>query len=259
MFDNEKMTGSERRLMEEKIKVVSAMENDITDDEIDAIKQSAYEDYLNTQNYRQQKAQRKEKRKTIAKRLVAVSAFAIVLFVAPFVYSFLMPVTMSKADHFMRNAAIWINEQFHLNIEFTVPVDNSSNVQAPAQSSFQTIEELAEHTQSSIVYLPTDETIRLDCITYDNTIQGCEQISIQYKINNDDIINIYLSPIDKESATRFEDHVIQYKTAIGSLYIWSNEDGSRAISYVDSYKIDIYSSLSQNSFLDCCNSLTYIN
>lgn len=259
MFDNEKMTGSERRLMEEKIKVVSAMENDITDDEIDAIKQSAYEDYLNTQNYRQQKAQRKEKRKTIAKRLVAVSAFAIVLFVAPFVYSFLMPVTMSKADHFMRDAAIWINKQFHLNIEFTVPVDNSSNVQAPAQSSFQTIEELAEHTQSSIVYLPTDETISLDCITYDNTLLGYEQISIKYKVNQSDILNIEIVPIHEESTVRFDDNITQFQTDIGVFYAWANTNSTRAIGYIASQRIDIYSSLPQDSFQTHCSNLAILN
>lgn len=256
-----KLNAKDQRLMEEKISLALETDNEITDEEIDAIKQSAYEDYMNAQAYRQKSNQRKEKTRTIAKRLVAVAAIAIILFVAPFVYSVLMPVTMSKADNFMRQAAIWMNDTFHLGIDVSAPVpkDDQSNVKTEHALVDPALEDLAAASTLPIVYLPTNETITLDSVTHNNELLHREQIIIQYKINNDDIIVIKTTPMQQSATMALDDGVIQLQTEAGTAFFWSADKVTNAVIYSSEYKITIFSSLTLEDLIFYCSALSILN
>ena len=258
---NKKLNAKEQRLLEEKIKFSFETDTVITDEEIDAIKQSAFEDYMNSQEYKQKSNLRKEKARTIAKRLVAVTAVAIILFVAPFVYSVLMPVTMSKADNFMRKAAIWMNDTLHLGIDVSVPApkDDQSNAKTETALVDPAIEELASVSSLPIVYIPMNETVTLDSVTHNNELIDFEQVFIQYKVNGQDTIMIRIIPSFHSSTIAIDETISQISTKAGSCYAWDSETGSQAVCYISDCKVDIFSTLPLMDFVVICSTLSIVN
>lgn len=258
---NNKLNAKEQRLLEEKIKFSFETDTVITDEEIDAIKQSAFEDYMNSQEYKQKSNLRKEKARTIAKRLVAVTAVAIILFVAPFVYSVLMPVTMSKADNFMRKAAIWMNDTLHLGIDVSVPApkDDRSNAKTETALVDPAIEELASVSNLPIVYLPTNDTVTLDSVTHNNAHLQHEQIIIQYKVKDKDIIVIKIMPMQQSATMALSDEFSQIETDAGTVFFWDDEEYTYAICYSADFRFTVFSTLTLEDLISCCSDLSRFN
>ncbi len=258
---NDRLNAKEQRLLEEKIRVSYETDTVITDEEIDAIKQSAYEDYMNSQEYKQKSIQKKEKGRTIAKRLVAVTAVAIILFVAPFVYSVLMPVTMSKADSIMRKAAIWMNDTLHLGIDIAVPApkDDQSNAKTETPLVDPAIEELASASTLPIVYIPTNETVSLDSITHNKAHLQHEQIIIQYKIKDKGTITIKIAPMQQSSTMALSENVTQLQTEAGTVFFWTAEKDTYAVCYNTHFKFNIFSNLTLEDLTYCCSALSIVN
>lgn len=258
---NDRLNAKEQRLLEEKIRVSYETDTVITDEEIDAIKQSAYEDYMNSQEYKQKSIQKKEKARTIAKRLVAVTAVAIILFVAPFVYSVLMPVTMSKADSIMRKAAIWMNDTLHLGIDIAVPApkDDQSNAKTETALVDPAIEELASVSSLPIVYLPTNETVTLDSVTHNNAHLQHEQIVIQYNVKGEDIIVIKITQMPQSSTLALSDKDTQIETDAGTVFFWADEEYTYAICYSADFRFTVFSTLTLEDLISCCSDLSRFN
>lgn len=258
---NNKLNAKEQRLLEEKIKFSFETDTVITDEEIDAIKQSAFEDYMNSQEYKQKSNLRKEKARTIAKRLVAVTAVAIILFVAPFVYSVLMPVTMSKADNFMRKAAIWMNDTLHLGIDVSVPApkDDRSNAKTETALVDPAIEELASASSLPIVYLPTNETVTLDSVTHNNAHLQHEQIIIQYKVKDKGTITIKIAPMLQASTMALSNKFTQIETDAGTVFFWADDEDTYAVCYNTDFRFTIFSTLTLEDLIFYCSALSNVN
>lgn len=250
-----KLTSHERHLLEEKIKLTAMVEDDISDEEIVAIKQGAYEDYLNYQEYNKQRIEKKEKRRTIATRLVVVTVVAVVLFVAPFVYSVLMPVTMSKADNFMRNAAIWLNDNFHLGINIVVPPDEGMKSYGYETKSFSSLIEAAKETGFSIIYLPEERNVKINNISHERLMDNFYTLSIVYDVAEKSLINITVSPMMSQTADYFSDATQCIELDIGHLYVWEGDGFSQASIYYNGYLFSIYSSLDIKDFVSFCSKL----
>lgn len=253
-----KLTASERRLLEEKIKVATMLEDEISDEEIDAIKQSAYEEFMNYQEYR---VQCNEKRRITATHMVAVIVVAIILLVAPVIYSIVLPVTISKADGVMRRVAIWINDQFHIGIDISGPdpvsLEEVSASDPCEEEIYYTVSEAAQHSSLPIVFLEESDTVKLDSIHIMKD-ELSSNVVVTYNVGNASI-NIFITPASDAETVHIHHTTAEIETAFGTIYIWGENDGSGALMVYRNCSVEIYSNLSFDALLTHCEKISVIN
>ncbi|MBQ8653815.1 MAG: hypothetical protein IJ507_02665, partial [Clostridia bacterium] len=118
-----------RRILEAQLR---NMENQPTAEDMARMaegEQLAYAEYLRRQAAEaQDAAAKRQKKKSRRLRTVVVCALAAAFLGLPLLYTMLMPVTVSNANSFMRQATIWINDTLHLNIKIEEPVQGDGRV-----------------------------------------------------------------------------------------------------------------------------------
>ena len=194
--------------------------------------------------------------------MVAVFAIAVGLIVTPVLYTALVPVTIGNADSFIRRAAIWINDQLHLNIEFPKPKDENEPVILTEPKSYSSFEAAHKELGIPLVCITGMDELILDEIS---AVQEEESICVTIRYKFDGVfINIFMEPSSTFDTASDKINILAEKTSMmeidfGTVYIWENETGRHALISVQNYQVELSSTISTECFYEICQSLTLVN
>ena len=252
------MNRKQQRILESRIREVMDEPVKLTEDEIEAIRERARRAYQESMNQERQAQQSRHKKSGVLRRVVAVFAIAVGLIVTPVLYTALAPVTIGNADSFIRRAAIWINDQLHLNIEFPKPKDENEPVILTEPKSYSSFEAAHKELGIPLVCVTGMDELVLDEINVHPQEESL-YISIQYELNNE-YINIFMeSSLNYRTSDVFTEKTSTLKAPLGTVYIWKNETGNHAITFIDGYHVELFSTVSMECFSKICQSLNLIN
>lgn len=248
------MKRNERRLLEEKIRYI-AMENIELDPERE---QQMLEQAKAT--LMRQGAEQAEKRPAghgMGRRVLIVSAAAVLVMVLSFGFTVLMPESVSHARGFMRTAAIWVNNTLHLGYEFEEPMEN------PAQQSlhdaiYGSLEEAAANIPYPLVYLDAPN-FTLQSVTVQKTAL-LNEIVITYQDQAQSFV-IKLEPAADSALVGFGSNAY---TAIpwqcGELECWESNSTNYALTYYSNMEINIQCiNTPYDDFVTLCKALKTFN
>ena len=247
------MKRSERRLLEEKLRYV-AMEDIKLDPQreqqmLDAVKA----DFL------RQSAEADVKRSRghgIGRRVLIASAAAVLLIVLSFGYTVLIPESVTHAKGFVRTAAIWVNNTFHLGYEFEEPVQNTVGSHEQ-DAEYSTLEEAAANIPYPLVYLD-DPNFELQSISLTYSASG-NRILIDY-LNREQSIMISLVPVNEDVIEVIDDTTITLPWQNGKIFCWETDSYNNAFAYSSGMEINIIgTNMTFNVFLDVCQNLRSFN
>lgn len=249
------MKRNERRLLEEKLRYV-AMEDVKLDPERDRqMLEEAKARFL------QQDADIQTKTTSvghqIGRRVLIVSAAAVVLLVLSFGFSVLMPESVSHARGFMRSAAIWVNNTLHLGYEFEEPIEDISLLSGE-DVTFSSLEQASEELPYQL-FCFNDPYLVFQSVSVIHTATS-SQIVISY---GDESANcqITLDPTTDNTLTNLNSntHTIvpwQY----GELECWQSASIGYALTYYAGTEIAIKGlNLPYDDFLAMCQTLKPFN
>lgn len=252
------MNRKQQRILESRIREAMDEPVKLTEDEIEAIRERARRAYQESMNQERQAQQSRHKKSGVLRRVVAVFAIAVGLIVTPVLYTALVPVTIGNADSFVRSIAIWINDQLHLNIEFPKPKDENEPVILTEPKSYSSFEAAHKELGIPLVCVTGIDELVLDEIDVTQQEEALF-ISIQYKLD-DKYVNISMEP---SSASGTENILTEKasvtETPLGSVYIWGNEIGNHAFSFINNYHVELFSTVSKEVFLKICQALSLVN
>ena len=252
------MNRKQQRILESRIREVMDEPVKLTEDEIEAIRERARRAYQESMNQERQAQQSKHKKSGVLRRVVAVFAIAVGLIVTPVLYTALVPVTIGNADSFIRRAAIWINDQLHLNISFPKPEDEHEQVVLIEPKSFSSFEEAYNELHVPLVCVTGMDELILDEIDVTQQEEALF-ISIQYKLD-DKYINISMEPLSASGTENLlTEKASAIETPLGSVYIWGNEIGNHAFTFTNNYHVELFSTVSREVFLRICQALSLVN
>ena len=193
-----------------------------------------------------QAAQKAQHRKSLHHRAIAVAVLVLALLVLPVVYTVLMPVTVGNANNVIRSAGIWINNTFHLDIEFSEPIpenESFSDVGDDGIKTFATVEEAAAYLKCPIYVLDADVT-------------GCEPENVEVKFIRKDISRITLKyklfsgEVDIIQKPLLDSNVIAagndaetIQCTNGTMYLWKTDEQCHGLYISDNWSVHILSSL----------------
>lgn len=256
------MNRKQQRILESRIREVMDEPVKLTEDEIEAIRERARRAYQESMNQERQAQQSRHKKSGVLRRVVAVFAIAVGLIVTPVLYTALVPVTIGNADSFIRRAAIWVNDQLHLGIEFPKPKDEPEQVVIKEPKSFSSFEEAHKELNIPLVCVTGMDELILDEI---NAYPQEESlyITIQYKLDGE-LVSIFMEPswdFDKVSdkINILTEELSMMETTLGTVYIWENEIGKHAFTFVNNYQVELFSTISIEHFSKICQALDLID
>ena len=251
------MNRKQQRILESRIREVMDEPVKLTEDEIEAIRERARRAYQESMNQERQAQQSRHKKSGVLRRVVAVFAIAVGLIVTPVLYTALAPVTIGNADSFIRRAAIWINDQLHLNIEFPKPKDENEPVILTEPKSYSSFEAAHKELGIPLVCITGMDELILDEI---NATQQEEAlfVSIRYKVK-DTFVNITMEPsLSSKALDIFTEKASTIETSLGTVYVWETETSKRAFSFIDNYQVELFSTASMEYFSKVCQSLSLV-
>lgn len=248
------MKRSERRLLEEKLRYV-AME----DIELDPQREQQMLDAVKA-DFLRQSAEADMKRSRghgIGRRVLIASAAAVLLIVLSFGYTVLMPESVTHAKGFMRTAAIWVNNTFHLGYEFEEPMENNAN-SYEQEAVYSTLEEAAANIPYPLVCL-TAPNFEIQSIIARN-IDRFIQITLIYSHSSQNY-SITLSPSSDDISTMLlSDAASSVPWSSGELVVWESDSKFYAITFYSGMEISIIGTdILYNDFLKLCQSLEPVN
>lgn len=252
------MNRKQQRILESRIREVMDEPVKLTEDEIEAIRERARRAYQESMNQERQAQQSRDKKSGVLRRVVAVFAIAVGLIVTPVLYTALVPVTIGNADSFIRCAAIWINDQLHLNIEFPKPKDEQDQVLIKEPKSFSSFEVAHKELGIPLVCVTGIDELVLDEINAFPQEKSCF-VAIKYELN-DEFVNIFMEPSSTLDAENIlTEKVSMIETLLGTAYIWENETSRHALVFSDNYHIELSSTISMDQFIKICQFLRLVN
>ena len=256
------MNRKQQRILESRIREVMDEPVKLTEDEIEAIRERARRAYQESMNQERQTQRSKQKKSGVLRRVVAVFAIAVGLIVTPVLYTALAPVTIGNADSFIRRAAIWVNDQLHLGIEFPKPKDEPEQVVIKEPKSFSSFEEAHKELNIPLVCVTGMDELILNRINV-NPQEESFFITIQYKLDNE-MVNLFMEPAwtygtgsDKINILTEKSSIME--TTLGTIYIWENEAGKHAFTHTNDYQVEVSSTVSMDYFLKICQSISLID
>ena len=252
------MTKEEMREMENRIRQLEEEPYNPSPERIEAIKQRAFEEYQMYLQIRERKrARAKKRRRSILRRVVVVAAVAVCFFAASVVYSVFAPVFSANANNFVRKAAIWINNQFHLGITFSTPVDDSDKALFSNNNEFTSIDELISAVNMPIVFFNESDDFVIKNIEISNTDEYSKRVSLHYYSPQNEWINIYIEPLYDRNTIGINTSVIkEIITPIGSAYLWTDDEYSFAFIILNGSETVIKSSVSLEKLEQYCSLLS---
>ena len=153
--------------------------------QLEETKARAYAEYQRRQDAQAHAAEQKAAhQKSRRLRTAVVCALAAAFLVLPLVYTILMPVSVSNANHFVRKATIWINDTLHLNIEIDEPLQEQEQIiedVVVSESVFTTLEEARSYLDEPMLVLDSADTgLALESIAITKYPEGIKSITITY-------------------------------------------------------------------------------
>lgn len=247
------MKRSERRLLEEKLRYVA-----LEDVELDPEREQRMLEQLKTE-FLQRGAETGAKRSGrhgIGRRVLIVSAAAILFVVLSFGFTVFMPESVTHAKGFARSAAIWVNNTFHLGYEFEEPMENTAEFHEQ-NVTYYTLEEAAANISYPLVYLD-DPNFELQSVKLHYTAAD-NRITMNY-LNGEESIIITIVPINEDTIDAIEAIPVYVTWQRGELLCWEVDSMNCALTYFAGMEIYILgNNMSFNSFLNTCQNLNGLN
>lgn len=248
------MKRNERRLLEEKIRYI-AMENIELDPERE---QQMLEQAKAT--LMRQGAEQAEKRPAghgMGRRVLIVSAAAVLVMVLSFGFTVLTPESVSHARGFMRTAAIWVNNTLHLGYEFDEPIATPA-LSGEEDAVYATLEEAAANIPYPLVYFD-DPSVTLQSVAAQLT-SSFSKIVVYYENESGDC-TIEITPISENLITNVtDDNQILIPWQCGEMISWEIDPIKCAITYYSNMEIDIITSdIPYDDFVALCKTLKVFN
>ena len=234
-----------QQVIEQRIREIEETPYSPSDERIEEIKQRAFEEYDRYLRAENKNTMRKHRKRSILHRVVAVFALAVCFFVSTFAYSVFAPVTIASANNFVRRASIWINNQLHLGITFSSPVDDADKVVYNDDLTVTTIEELRKIAIFPVVYIPESEIIKIDNIDLNIPSSNQQEISIWYStIDNESIVVINELLFESNAIDLDTTSLEAIEAPIGTVYSWTDGAYSYALCFLEGSIMYITSSMS---------------
>ena len=257
------MTNRKMREMENRIRQAEEAPYDPSDERIEEIKQRAFEEYQRYTQAQEKANEKKEKRaqrkRSILRRVVVVAAVTVCFFVLSLVYIALQPSITANADSFFRRAVIWINDQLHLGIVITNPVETEGTLAPGDHRFYASIQELKSAGYRPIICLPENDNLIIDEIDLCQLSQVFQQVSIRYLTPQNETITIQLEPYgDINSIKVYPTSQMEFETSIGVFTIWANTQYTYALCITTECKVSIISTLSIEETENICKKLIKI-
>ena len=211
----------DRKKMEARLQTMMNEPEDISEERMEAIKQRAHDEYL--RRMEAQAAQKAQHRKSLHQRAIAVAVLVLALLVLPVVYTVLMPVTVGNANNVIRSAGIWINNTFHLGIEFSEPISENesfSDVGDDGIKTFATVEEAAAYLKCPIYVLDADVTgCEPENVEVKFVMKDISRITLKYKLSSGEVI-ITQKPILDSNVMAVGSDATTVQCAEGKMLLW---------------------------------------
>ena len=219
--------------MEQRIQAFDKKPYCPTDERIEEIKQCAFEEY--DRFLRVNAKRNKRKKRGVLRGSVAIAALAVCFLIVSFAYSILAPVTIADANGFVRRTAIWINNQLQLGITFSSPIENIADAALSDEHSISTIGQLKSVAAFPIIYIPESDEIRIERIDLNTTSSNQQETSIWYATIDNKSIVIRNEPLYESNSIGIQATSLKgIDTAIGTVYIWIEEEKSYAMHFSES-------------------------
>ena len=254
------MTNRELREMENRIRQAEEAPYDPSDERIEEIKQRAFEEYQRYTQAHEKANEKKEKqaqrKRSILRRVVVVTAVAVCFFVLSIVYIALQPSITANADGIFRQAIIWINDQLHLGIVITNPVEVDEPLSPGEHRFYSSIQEVKDAGYRPIISLPESDDWHIDQIDLFQQSRLLQQLSIRYIGLNEEVITIRIDPLFDINTIETNDTVTRkLKTSLGEFYLWSDTVYSYAMCSTTECFINLTSTLSIDDLELYCRTL----
>lgn len=247
------MKRSERRLLEEKLRYVA-----LEDVELDPAREQQMLEQLKAE-FLQRGAETGAKRSGghgIGRRVLIVSAAAILFVILSFGFTVFMPESVTHAKGFVRSAAIWVNNTFHLGYEFEEPMEHTAESHEQ-DAEYSTLEEAAANIPYPLVYLD-DPNFELQSVARNFTVFG-DRITINYISEEQSIIISQFSANEDTIATA-DSAAITIPWENGQMICWEINSMNCALVYFSGMEIFINgNNMSFDTFLDICQNLKSFN
>lgn len=248
------MKRSERRLLEEKLRYVAMEEIELDPERAQQMIEQAK---ANLMRQGAETEPRKASGHRMGRRVLIVSAAAVLIVVLSFGFAVLTPESVSHARGFMRSAAIWVNNTLKLGYVFEEPMERP-DLFTGEDATYATLEEAAANIPYPLVYLD-DPSLTLRSVSVQQT-DSLSKIIISYG-DDFETRRIELTPISEDLATHFSD---ESQTLIpwqgGEMMSWEIDSLKCAITYYTNVEIGIvWSDISYDDFLMLCQTLKVLN
>lgn len=246
----------DRRLLEEKLRYV-AMEDIQPDPEREQQMLEEIKANFLRQSAACDRAPKRSRRHEIGRRVLVVSAAAMLLVVMSYGIAVLMPESVSHARGFVRTAAIWVNNTLHLGYEFEEPLNNHIH-QNSQEGIYDTLEEAAMNIPYPLLYLD-NSNFELQSISI-QLVATFNEICISYQ-NGPQEYYMTLTPAAENTLTSLNSNTRTITSwQEGKLECWESDSLNYALTYYAGMEIDIRGlNISFNDFLDLCQTLKPFN
>lgn len=258
------MNQADRQELEDRVHEANEDPYSPTDERIEEIKQRAFKEYsqvLETAkaNAVDEKPAGRQKKRSILRRAAIAVALAVCFLAASMLYSALAPVTAANANNFVRRTSIWLNDQLHLGIVFSTPMENENMTTNKDGRSISSISTLKDAVSFPIAVLPESEDLKISSAEV-NVVNQQPQVLIRYAATSGKNVSLKIEPFSENSALGVETSSTEtIDSPIGALYMWADGKYSYAVAISNGIIINISSSASVEELAAYCQTLCFLN
>ena len=249
------MKRNERRLLEEKLRYVAMEDIELDPEREQQMFEQAKAKFM--QQSAEMDTSKSFDRHKIGRRVLLVSAAAVLIMVLSFGYAVFAPESVSHAKGFLRSAAIWVNNMLDLGYKIEEPTATIAPHDGE-DATYATLEEAAANIPYPLVYLD-DPNLMLRSVTITHT-GTFVKISISYG-KESEYCRIELFPIPEDVVTDLdEDSQMLIPWQCGKLALWETATSQNALTYYSNIEIYIKApTVPYDDFLALCQTLKVFN
>lgn len=258
------MNQADRQELEDRVHEANEDPYSPTDERIEEIKQRAFKEYsqvLETAkaNAVDEKPAGRQKKRSILRRAAIAVALAVCFLAASMLYSALAPVTAANANNFVRRTSIWLNDQLHLGIVFSTPMEDENAAINKDGQTFVSIEDLKTAVNFPIVLFPETESLKISSVEI-NAMNQQTEVFIRYAALDGKNISLKFEPFFENTTIGIETSATtSIDSSIGTIYMWTDGKFSYAISILAGSTVNITSSASVEELAAYCQTLYFLN
>lgn len=258
------MNQADRQELEDRVHEANEDPYSPTDERIEEIKQRAFKEYsqvLETAkaNAVDEKPAGRQKKRSILRRAAIAVALAVCFLAASMLYSALAPVTAANANNFVRRTSIWLNDQLHLGIVFSTPMEDENAAINKDGQTFVSIEDLKNAVNFPIVLFPETESLKISNIEV-TSVKRQKEVAIRYSSYDDKLITLRIEPFYESTTVGINTaSTTPLETPVGTIYIWSDNDYARGLGIISGCTISIISSVTPETLANYCATLCLLN